>query len=631
MANNNLNPISRLLDIDFPDIKRANWNNSYDAVTTASPGFVQVVHTDHIMAGTRAKLDFNSASFANSTIAPLYGRYKVKYLAVWAPDRLYMADWLTGEKMDDDNYPYPYITAGSTSAHIGKDPLTYQDFSSYHNFNRNAAISSDYVPPTSLCSYLRLFPAMYCPKTFSGSPDDSVPYKNAFAFLTFWDAYRTFILNPQEKQFPVRTRAFIPEVVRRKGNETLKVDAQNPLDTFCNVSDLDDFFKAVKRSEYPMDVIASWRNIFGFDPIFSPRYVYALGENGDLNPSDNATLISFTSPDSVIIHHNYHYGLPMCTFKPDMFTSFISNENVEVERNKSKVRMNVQQNGDTSFTEFTMEQWYLASRIQSKIRKNLYQFEDFAQWIDTNFGVKPSTTLTQPMFLGAFESDVIFNDVISSVQQGDATQNSLGSNSNLGSRAGFGVGKNGNESTFFDFTAKEPGTVMILQMIVPEVFYFEFSDPLHNTLNFNEEFNPIFDALGFQDLAKGDVNMVPNLVSDPDCGVIPVHYTWSVYNSALAQQPYGMEHMGKQNILLGQMVEPTYYQSWSLARSFNYLRSSVRNPLTMPQRSLYSTYVIPEMFQNIFASSPHTDNFQFYLSFDYRKYQPVSKQFLSFR
>ena len=95
MANNNLNPISRLLDIDFPDIKRANWNNSYDAVTTASPGFVQVVHTDHIMAGTRAKLDFNSASFANSTIAPLYGRYKVKYLAVWAPDRLYMADWLT--------------------------------------------------------------------------------------------------------------------------------------------------------------------------------------------------------------------------------------------------------------------------------------------------------------------------------------------------------------------------------------------------------------------------------------------------------------------------------------------------------------------------------------------------------
>ena len=176
---------------------------------------------------------------------------------------------------------------------------------------------------------------------------------------------------------------------------------------------------------------------------------------------------------------------------------------------------------------------------------------------------------------------------------------------------------------------------MIIQMIVPEVFYFEGANPMFNTLNFNEEFNPIFDACGYQDLAIADMNLVPNLRLDAS-GVFvrentgPVNF--STYNTAYAQQPYGMEHMGKNNLLLGQMVEPEYYQSWSLARSFNYVRSIKNNVRHYGpfDNELYSTYVFPEMFKNIFANGIRSDNFQFYLGFNYLKYQPVSKQFLSF-
>lgn len=623
MSNQNLNPLSRLLDIDFPEINRSNWNTSYDVAFTADVGYVKPVFVDRVMAGTRCQLDFDSASFANSTIAPLYGRYKVKYLAFWAPDRLYMSDWLTGEKMVDDDYPYPYIKV-----------FPYQRFAQSGGQNSNfasvTASGQQYVPPTSLAEYLGIYPAFATSGYWrrSSVDDPGLPVKNAFSLLAFWDAYRSFFVNPQEEYFPVRTQSAEIDV-------GLAGQMLTPVNTYCKVSQLDEFFRAIKRadSDAERDVLNIFNTIMGFNPVTCPRRVYQI--NQDVNYTNPSQVIA--SPDNAYFSVNYHYGLPLGTYLADPYTSFISNDNVEVERSKSKVLVNN--------NEFTMEQWYIASRIQSKIRKNLYQFDDFAQWIDTNFGVKPSTTLTKPMFLGAFMSDIIFNDAISTVQQTDNEDGSnyLEQNKNLGSRAGYGVGYKGDRENFFDFTAKEPGTVMIVQQIIPEVFYFEGSDKIHEKLNFNEEFNPIFDALGFQDLEKADMNLVPHLALDStgtfvnqaisSNSSLPGVTDFTSYNSAVAQQPYGFEHMAKHNRLMGQMTQDNYYQSWSLARSFNYVRGANKAGFnTYPQDSmqLYSSYIIPEMYNNIFANTQNIDNFQFYLSFDYKKYQPVSKQFLSF-
>ena len=631
MSNQNLNPLSRLLDVDFPEIKRANWNNSFDTAFTADVGYVKPVFVDRVMAGSRCQLDFDSASFANSTIAPLYGRYKVKYLAFWAPDRLYMSDWLTGEKMLDDDYPYPFITFYENNTFVQPDASV--------NFKLATAQGSHYVPPTSLTEYLGIYPAFtttgYWKRT--SSTDPGLPLKNAFPFLAFWDAYRTFFINPQEKYFPVRTQAPEPTL---EGITTFTT----PVNNYATVENLDNFFKTIKRAtrETDRDVVRNFISNVGFNPISCPRRVFQLDTTIQYPSIQNAfNNLQSNSYFSI----NYHYGLPLGTYLSDPYTSFVSNENVELERTKSKVNFTGSVNGNSTTGSFTMEQWYLASRIQSKIRKNLYKFEDFSQWIDTNFGVKPSTTLTKPLFLGAFMSDIIFNDAISTVQQPDVAgePNNLEDNKNLGSRAGYGIGYKGDKRNFFDFTAKEPGTVMIVQQIIPEVFYFEGCDKMYEKLNFNEEFNPIFDALGFQDLEKADMNLVPYLSLDPtgtrinrvSSGdtTLPGATMFSVYNTAIAQQPYGFEHMAKHNRLMGQMTQNNYYQSWSLARSFNYVRGQNNSGLSStPQNSLdlYSTYIIPEMYNNIFANTMNIDNFQFYLSFQYTKYQPVSKQFLSF-
>lgn len=656
MANQNLNPLSRLLDIDFPDIKRSNWNNSFDSPTTADVGFVNVVMNDHVMAGARCTLDFNSASFANATKAPLYGRYKVKYLAIWAPDRLYMSDWLSGEKMEDDDYPYP--TFDPNQQPFEQSNVSYGVSSSSGMFlpaiqtlyENVARPGTGFVNPTSLIEDLEYFPSYFHADLF-----DSVPKKNAFSLLAFWDAYRNFIMNPQEGGFPIRVAGFKPEQIYSivdSNDDSLITGtfaAESPKDVWVTTDEIDQFFKDIKRnaSRDALDIDSSYYRYFHHS-ILAPKRVFPISGmiQSYTDGSNNLNRLWASTPSNFDLVYDFHYGKPIAPYMADPFTSFISNANVELEKSKSTVYTSQLEKG----VGFTMEQWYIASRIQSKVRKNLFKFQDFATWIDTNFGVKPSTTLTQPMFLGAFSSDIIFNDAVSTTQQSGGEE--LGSNRNLGDRAGYGVGRDGDRSNFFDFTAQEPGTVMVLQWIVPETHYFEGCAPFHDTLNFNEEYNPIFDAVGFQDMRKSTLNIVPNLQYDPygriavafprlEADTMESSYIYEEYDTAIAQQPYAFEHMCRPNKLKGMMTMPNYYQDWTLARSFNYNRGDIRFVnadggtlyTQFPNRGplgSYSTYIVPEMYNNIFSNGQYLDNFQFYLSFDYKKYQPLSKQFLSF-
>lgn len=600
MSNNSYNPISKLLDIDFPEVKKANWNNSYDLQTTADVSYVNPVFTDRILANTHVKLDLNQAAFANPTVAPLYGRFRVKYLAFWTPDRLYIPAWRDGDAMVGDDYPYPIVNFPS-------------GFSAGDYFSEYTGNGSSYVPYTSLIEKLGLFPAMS--QACDWSRDDVPTPSNAFALLAFWDIYRHYILNVQEPSFPIRTQSFIEE---HKDNNIVQ-DAQSPIDSMVSRDALDDFFRAVRSnmSAGVYEISALYRQYFKHD-IFATKYV-----SSDTIQHQSVTASSAPGyEDKFVLHNNYHYGLPIAPLGADMFTSWVNNDTVELEKSTAKV--------DVSGGTLYMDSWIVASRISNKIRKTAFKNSDFAEYIDVQYGIKPPTSLTKPMFLGAFVSDIVFNDVISSFQaEGEP---SMDSNRNLGSRAGYGRGTDYEKHSFVEFTAQEPGTLMVLQIVQPEVFYFEGRDEVFDVQNFNEEFNPAFDGIGFTPLQRSTMNLVPSLALNYLGNRSYNGYRYSRYNSAIGQQPYGMRHMAKVNKLSGQMAEPGSYLNYSLSRSFNAIRNleatdSQSNDPTAPKWT--SSYAVPEMFTNIFASFMQ-DNFQFYINWDYLKYQPISKQFLAF-
>ena len=604
MANESHNPLSRLLDIDFPEVKKANWNCSFDLQTTSDVGYVKPVFTDRILANTHVKLDINQASFANPTVSPLYGRYRVKYLAFWTPDRLYIPAWRDGDIMVDDNYPYPVL----------KSP----EYVSGDRFNILTHHGESYVPVSSLLSYLGMYPANYDCASWLNTDSPDAP--NALPLLAFWDIYRHYIVNPQEESFPIRIRAFRPE--HKRSGEL--VEASNPHDIRVSRHNLDNFFQHV-RSDITggiVDISDSYFRFLGHSP-FALRYL--TSDVPDTDITSNVDVL-----EHCVLLQDYHYGLPMAPYGSDMFTSWVSNENVELERNASRINIPVTTNNGVTQGVMTMDSWVLASRIQNKVRKTIFKNSDFSQYIDVQYGIKPPTDLTKPMFLGAFVSDIVFNDVISSVQgtNDDGSSPSMNSNRNLGSRAGYGRGTDREKEEFIEFTSREPGTLMILQIITPEVFYYEGQDPMWRVTNFNEEFNPCFDGVGFTPLEQFTLNAVPHLRYDPQGRVTHFPMEFSEYNVAIGQQPYGMHHMAKVNLLSGQMAEFGSYLTYSLARSFNYVRNLFETA-TQSRTDYYSSYIIPEMYTNIFKAQTQ-DNFQFYLNFDYLKYQPISKQFLAF-
>lgn len=589
------------MDIDFPQVKKSNWNNSFDIQTTADVGYCNVVFTDRLLANTHAKLDLNQASFANPTISPLYGRFRVKYLAFWAPDRLYIPQWRDGDAMVGDDYPYPIL------------PLPDEEPGS--NYESKTGHNSYYVPYCSLIEQLGMYPAMT--QSYDWERGDLPTPSNALPLLAYWDIYRHYILNVQEPSFPVRTKAFIPEHI----DEGDVIPAQNPQDVMVTRDNLDTFFKELRKNMENgiYDITNIYRLWLGHAP-FPRKYVVASS-----TPTSDANLDDVTT-----VYHNYHYGLPVAPFGPDAFTSWVSNENVELERSQSKVAI---QDGY-----LYMDSWVIGSRIQNKVRKSIFKNSDFAEYIDVQYGIKPPTTLTKPMFLGAFVSDIVFNDVISSVQgsETDADGNpvlpSLDSNKNLGSRAGYGRGTDFDKHNFVEFTAQEPGTLMVLQIVMPEVFYFEGRDEMYDVQNFNEEFNPSFDGIGFTPLQRSTMNLTPGLAMSMNGNRAFPRMKFSTFNTAVGQQPYGMRHMAKVNRLYGQMAEAGSYLPYSLSRSFNNVRNLEATDYQYHDPStdkFYSTYPVPEMFTNVFASFIQ-DNFQFYINWDYLKYQPISKQFLAF-
>lgn len=605
MSNNSHNPLSKLLSIDFPEVKKANWNTSFDLQTTADVGYCNPVFVDMLLANTHVKLDMNQAAFANPTVAPLYGRYRVKYTAWFAPHRLYIPEWRDGDAMTDDNYPYPIL------------PLPQWEAGS--TFESRTGHTSPYVPYGSLLHNLGMYPAMT--QSADWNRDDMPTPSNALPLLAFWDIYRHYILNVQESSFPIRTQAYCPAVSADGGTTQLAVTP--PSDTMVTREDLDLFFKDVRfgMTNGIYDITKYYTNRLRHSP-FPTKFVVS-------SKVANAS-VSIGSP-GLSVRQQYHYGTPIAPYGADMFTSWVSNENVELERQQSRMVLDTTDaNGNPVLT---MDSWILASRIQNKVRKTIFKNSDFAEYIDVQYGIKPPTDLTKPMFLGAFVSDIVFNDVISSVQ-GDGvdedTPPTLDSNKNLGSRAGYGRGTDYEKHSFIEFTTQEPGTLMILQTVVPEVFYYEGRDEMYDVVNFNEEFNPAFDGVGFTPLQKSTMNLVPGLRYDPT-GVHaePNPLSYSVYNESIGQQPYGMRHMAKVNLLKGQMAEAGSYLPYSLARSFNTNRTIHDIMIQTPARGWYSSYPFPEMFTNIFASSVQ-DNFQFYINFDYLKYQPISKQFLAF-
>lgn len=141
----------------------------------------------------------------------------------------------------------------------------------------------------------------------------------------------------------------------------------------------------------------------------------------------------------------------------------------------------------------------------------------YTEYLRANFGVAPSDdTLQRAVYLGGFKTHIVTTEVV---------QTAPGSTGVVGTLRGHGITHG--TSTIRTYMAKEPGVILGIMDIKPEVIYAQGVD---RELTYRSRFdflNPSFQHLSEQEVRKGevffdaDVDENGNLVNDQTWGFQP--------------------------------------------------------------------------------------------------------------
>ena len=647
------NLVKQYMDWQNPNHPRANWAKDFRNITSADIGYGVPIFLDEIIGNTNVSLDIKCAMFTNPTKAPLYSRFKMQVTGWWAPISTYVPALRDSVKVDATtdysfptiNFDYPTIKSAYdsrvsrfTEDTIGASKSLIVDIAT--------GAGLPYIPTASIWSYLRMWPSGYNPVRFTGGVNTTVFPKgrNAIPLLMYYDILRNYIINNQDQTTFIRQRAFysIPSTHTLNGQPGLGTST-SPIDSTVTRDSLDSMFANIRRRlmDYHQDEPVDISDILQYNSLYPPNKNVAW---------DNS-LVGNDFINSIITFDDYHCGLWRDTYLNDFYTAYISDENVEYERNTAKITIDPSESLDGTL-EFTMEELRIGTMLQNFVRSHIFDNGDFADYVDVEYGCKPPRMLSKPMFLGAISNYLTFSDVIATAQTGESGE--ILSNDSVGSRAAVGQGhmftgkykgknKYGKyDRSFIKFHASEPGYLMLILTIKPEVAYFEGYDALFDKHSIFDLYRPSFAEIGYQDKCVRHADMLPfnGLLQN-------VHYytisggpnligsgrtTFENYDQTYGYEPYGFEYMGKPSIITGQMSEIGTYRHWTNGRSFHDWKDSAYDIYeVLHNEHRFTTTIRPEDYHYIFANTQNLDNFQFFFDFDYNCYQPVPHKILSFK
>lgn len=574
---------TQFFDKDTKRPPRSWFNWSYKNRFSADFGYLIPAGLWDVPADTHFELDFNAVLSSNPTLGPVLGTIRFRAEAYWIEKAAYSETLRNNAQVPlDRNVSFPR-TAPSNEL----DTLSFS-------------------PASSLVEFLQMYPAGWYSDAFND--DDAAPGLGAIPFVMYYDIFRNYYYNPQDDAIPLRTRSFVPE--QRSfdaGGQEVVVDAVAAEDRYISKQRLDNFVSLCRlSSSHLVGINNVYRANFGV-PLLPPY----VRDNFASQP-DERTRRSFT-----------HYGLLRRTYHNDFFNSFITNENVDLMRNHSRVQ--VAANGNNY--EFNMEQVSLANRNWRFATRSLLWGNSWSEYNKAHYGTNVLIPYGKPQFLGAVSSEVVFQDVQNLTQVGDNQTNSIQSNNNLGARAGIAFGRlTKGKGKFVEFNSKEEGCVMVLISIVPDVDYWQGIDPMYFKTNLKHSWSPEYNSVGMQDFMSAWMSAVPRKSSQ-------TQIAWSSFNVGIRKVPIWYEYMAKYNQLHGDFTDLGYLRSWTFSRPWNNLASlfAGNNTVTDDDAEIYdSTYVLPELHNYIFSNNVGVDNFQIQVAWDCKASMMLDKQVIAY-
>lgn len=610
---NNPNAIVNSPKFDPP----RNWKNWTSVETwSACPGLWFPVKWWDLPANATPDLNIRTAVESTPAVSPLYGHFIMIYKFFFCPYRLYVPN-LNNNNVNDltdiEQIEFPRIfvnsdglayfanvTNGSLFDYLGyAKRKTYATSDQSRYLSLYGAIDEDdpefnrvigYSINSSTHTFVYDVPNVLYPTLHEDNASFEMTSDNAIPWLAYYDIFSHHLANPNEE--------FIPFVDYNGQSQYVSLHAIQAIAPYVSG-------RGSKSGLFRDDVSrVSW-SIGGIDVssdfvsscIYSPHV--DTTEFGRVYLVDNSVTTTASFVQDYIEYlkapQYNHFGMMPCNYLPDYFTTWVDPDDYNVVNDMQLPNMNIMQ------IRLQERKWVDYARQLARRSKRL------TDWIENKYGGPKLKLNNEPILVGEDKVDVYFQNITAQSNSGDGSKLSdyVGGQA---SRISFMTPKTKDP---IKFTTQEPGLLMCMCCLVPEVSYTGGVDRFLKKRRMADLYTPLYDAVGFQSIYAYEVKSSSRAPLET-IGDVPGWY----------------EYMSKTNHHKG-LFELSEFKSWVLERDFT--DQTTEGTYNEPD-VVNSTYVDEDMFDYNFVDvGLYKDNFYIQTLFDFKIKLPMSDQIVNLR
>lgn len=612
------------------------------AYGTIHPGLAIPVHHRHLNVGERIRGRIDSLLQSQPMLGPLMNGYKLVTIATFTPDSA-IYGWLrNGRRFVPDEYTKfgkvyfplagPNLGTYQDPAFGGSRPVrrltfgldlnadTAKVYESWVTDQLNGTGSSGqptHIGRGGLWDWLGIAPGAVCPnlgaKRSGGSGTRGEVYPTSFKFngapfFAYFLSHYYYIANMQEKYMYFTRGVGEMQKIRPDGQQ-----------------------ESLYRPFFS-DVFTS------FDPNIFLLYMDTLAYQTRVGAQIDALALKLEGVPVNCVQAmacagiQGYGGLLSVPYSPDLFSNIIkqgSSPSIEI-----LVQDDTSSSSATGFT-VAVPELRLKTKIQNWMDRLFVSGGRVGDVFRTLWGTKSSAPyVNKPDFLGVWQASINPSNV-----RAMANGSASGEDANLGQLAACidrycdFSGHSG-----IDYYAKEPGTFMLIAMLIPEPAYYQGLHPDLASVSFGDDYNPELNGIGFQQIPRHRFTMMPRgldytgldqeanpwlgfagtgVTGDPNMVSVGEEVAWSWLRTDYPR-------------LHGDFAQNGNYQYWVLARSFTSYFPDDGTRLYNDAES-YSTYVNPLDWQYIFVDQTlMAGNFSYYGYFNLKVTSSLSANYMPY-
>lgn len=563
-------------DVLLTKPKFSNSDLSRINTLSAMPGPLYPVLVDEVLAHDTWDIQVDNSVFTLPLIGPLKSSIKQQIAFFFIPSRLYTQSMDVNRLMFDPSstakYPYFSGVFRRAQAAVGSPG------------NDAPALLRGMVRPNSLLDLIGVFSGS-CSYYVNSTSEYAHTY-NATPIVGYYDIFRNYFANTQETNFYIASNIFD---VTAQGYVPKWITA--PLES------LDKYVYYLIQNEGANNSSA-WQAAF-------------QGAGRPIPPEMASGFLEYVASGDEHIDLGMNLGgLVLRTHQSDLLTAWLSNGTYNTMVTNSRV--------STEGNSFTINQLRFASHLTRYDERGIVAGGRFDDWIEAEYGIKLDNKICIPELLGVISSWIGFQEVVSP----SATQGTNGSSLPAQMTS---LGRGRMHSRHIRFTSKEPGYIMAIYSMVPNVSYSSGIREYLNKTQFSDTFTPSMDRIGFQPLMKSNYTSAPEYGSNGD---LSSSSTNAIFNLGVGYQPAWSEYTtaynechGRLNYLLGDL------SYMILSRQFVEYAQPITEAQTAPSVFNPTSYVLPSHFTYPFADqNDFAENFICQFNFSIRVRRAKSKQ-----